>query len=233
MDKNRWIIFGVLCAGIIAGLVFVSSKDKVSVDAVDPFAVVTDHEINDRVFGNKDAKVTLWEYGDFQCPGCGAAYAKLKTISEQYKDSVRFVFRNFPLTSIHPHAYAASAAAEAAGQQGKYWEMHDKLYETRDTWNSLSAEQRQTKFEQYAKEIGLTIETYKADISSKAVGNKINFDRALGLKLGVDSTPTLYLNKTKISADITSDVMQGNGQKLSDAIEAAIKASGGTVPTAQ
>lgn len=231
MDRNRWLLFGGICVAIIAGLVYTSSKDKVSVDNVNPFAITTNSVINDRVFGNKDAKVTLWEYGDFQCPGCGAAHANLKSISEKYKNSMRFVFRNFPLTSAHPHAFAAAATAEAAGQQNKYWEMYDKLYETRESWSSMSAEQRQSAFEQYAKEIALDMDKFKADIASKPVADKINFDRALGLKLGVDSTPTLYLDTTKVSSDITSNVMQGDGKKLTDAIDKAIKDAGGTPPS--
>lgn len=222
MDRNRWMIFAAICVAVIGGLIFTSSKEKVSVDSVDAFTISTGRDINDNVFGNKDAKVTIWEYGDFQCPGCGAAHANVKAITEKYKDNVRFVFRNFPLTSIHPHAFAASAAAEAAGLQGKYWEMHNKIFEMRDSWRDMTAEKRQTAFEQYASELGLDSTKFKTDIASKAVADKINFDRALGLKIGVESTPTFYLNKTKLSADVTSDIMQGDGKKLTQALDEAL-----------
>lgn len=232
MDKTRWFIFAGICAAVIAGLILTSSKDKINVDNVDAFAVTTDKTINDHVFGNKDAKVTLWEYADFQCPGCGAAYPHVKSIKQRYRDSVRYVFRNFPLTSAHPHAFAASAAAEAAGIQGKYWEMNDRIFSNRDEWQNTNAEQRQTVFERYAGELGLDLAKFKTDIASKEVAAKINYDRSIGIKAGVDSTPTFYLNTTKISSDITGDLLQGNTKKLTDALDNAIRQTGGTPPQA-
>ena len=134
MTKKTWIIFAVICIGIIGGLVYMSNGNKIDVSDVDEWSIqaasAKSGDIADQVYGNKDAKVVIIEYGDYQCPGCASAQSALKTVSEKYKDTVAFVFRNFPLYSIHPNAFAAASFAEAAGLQGKYWEMHDKLYTT-------------------------------------------------------------------------------------------------------
>lgn len=233
MDRNRWFIFAGICVAIIAGLVYTSNNEKVSVDNVDAFKITTDREINDHVYGSKDAKVVIYEYADFQCPGCGGAYPNLKSIKETYKDSVTFVYRHFPLTTIHPHAFAAAATAEAAGLQGKFWEMHDLLFTTQDAWTSQSAEQRQKTFEDYARQLGLNIDQFNTDLTSDKVAAKIEYDRALGRKLTVESTPTIYVNKEKMNDDITKDVIQVKGEKLTVTLNELIKSTGGTVPTAQ
>src|SRR6478672_343329 len=131
MTRSRWIIFVLICVVTLGGLVLLSKKDTVNVDKEDPTKAVSEtaSSIGDHVYGNKAAKVVLIEYGDFQCPGCGGAFPQLKTIKETYKDQIAFIFRDFPLTTIHPNALAAATAAESAGLQGKFWEMHDMLYE--------------------------------------------------------------------------------------------------------
>jgi protein-disulfide isomerase len=232
MDRNRWFIFAGLCVAIVIGLVYMSSSSKVAVDEVNAFQITTDREINDQVYGNKDAKVVIYEYADFQCPGCGGAFPNLQRIKEQYKDSVAFVYRHFPLASAHPHAFAAAATAEAAGLQGKFWEMHDLIFQTQDTWSSQSAEERQKTFEGYAMQLGLNLEQYQADIVSEKVAAKVNFDRALGLKVGVDSTPTLFINSDKVNDEAVTDLIQQNGDKFVEQLNEAITKTGGTIPTA-
>lgn len=231
MDRNKWLIFLGLCVAIVAGLVVFSSKDKVNVDNTNAFTIIKDKEIPDQVFGNPNAKVVLYEYGDFQCPGCAGAYANLKQLKETYKDQMAFVFRSFPLTSAHPHAFAASASAEAAGLQGKFWEMHNVIYANQDQWKNLSPEARTKTFEQYAKDLGLDMTKFKTDVSSKKVSDKINFDRALGLKLGVDSTPSLFLDNKKVADDVINDLIQQSGSKLKSNIESLIKSTGGSLPS--
>lgn len=230
MDRNRWLIFGLLCVGAVAGLVFFSAKDKIDVSNVDATKIDATSAIADHVFGKADSKIIMIEYADFQCPGCTAAAPNLKPIYEAYKDHVAFVYRNFPLTSAHPHAFAAAATAEAAGLQGKYWEMHDLLFQNRDTWAPMTAEARNTTFEGYASQLGLSIDQFKSDLASKKVADKINTDRALGIKVGVDSTPTLYLNGRKVSDDAVKDLMQQKGDKLRDQLDAQITQDGGTPP---
>ncbi len=233
MTKSRWIIFIVICVAVLGGLVLLSKKDKVDVSGQDPFELVAGSEtsIGDHTFGNKDAKVTFTEYADFQCPACGASYPQIKTIRDTYKDSVRFVFRNFPLTTIHPNALAASTAAEAAALQGKFWEMHDKLYETQDDWSSIDAAKRTDVFAGYAKDIGLNVEQFKKDLTDSRVSEKISRDRALATRLNVDSTPTVYVGTEKADKAVINELVQEKGEQVMKKLDAALKAAGVTPPT--
>lgn len=229
MTKTRWIIFAVVCLLALGGLIVFTKKDKVNVDSLDPAQIITG-ENGDHVFGNKDAKVVLFEYGDFQCPGCGGAYPQLKTITEKYKNQVAFVFRNMPLTSIHPNALAGATAAEAASLQGKYWEMHDKLYETQNDWSSASAMTRTDIFIGYANDLGLNTDKFKADLSSKTVSDKISRDRAIANKLNVDSTPTIYVGDEKMGSDVITDVVQQKGDLLVKKLNEELKAANVALP---
>jgi len=222
MTRTRWIIFGLICILALAGIVFFNKKDSVDVSSTDPAKIITGAN-GDHVFGKADAKVVLFEYGDFQCPGCGGAYPQLKTITEKYKDKIAFVFRNFPLTSIHPNALAAATAAEAAALQGKYWEMHDKLYEAQDDWSGVSATNRGEVFLGYARDLGLNTDKFTTDMSSQTVADKIARDRALGGKLDVSSTPTLYINDQKLDSDTVTSVVQSNGDLLTKKLDELLK----------
>lgn len=201
MTSKTWIIFGTVVLALFGGIIYLSTnKQRIDVSQVDAMKPVSASKqsgnIGDHVYGNKDAKIVLIEYGDYQCPGCESAYQPLKNVTEKYKDHVAFVFRNFPLTSIHPNARAAAAAAEAAGLQGKYWEMHNLLYEDQAAWKDADTSNRGAIFEGYAKQLGLNVKQYSDDLKNKTdvITAKIDYDRALGGKVGVSSTPTLYLN---------------------------------------
>jgi protein-disulfide isomerase len=202
VSKKAWIIFAAVCVVVLAGLVYFSNRNKLDVSNVDGAKVLSasseSGNIADHVYGKADSKVVLVEYGDFQCPGCGAAYEPVKTITEKYKDKIAFVFRNFPLSSIHPNARAAAAAAESAGLQGKYWEMHDELYSNQNAWQSLDAEKRAAYFEDIAKKLELNVDTFKESLGKDTVLGKINFDLALGKAAGVSSTPSFYINGEKL-----------------------------------
>ena len=230
MDRNRWLIFAVICVGIVAGLVLLPGKNKIDVSSRDVFKVDTTSEIKDHVYGKADSTIMIYEFADYQCPGCTAAYPQIKAISDQYKDSVGFVYRNFPLTSGHAHAFAAAATAEAAGLQGKFREMHNELYSTRDTWAGMTADERNKAFEGYAAQLGLNLDQFRSDLASEKVANKVNTDRALGIKAGVDSTPTIFLNGTKLDKDTVNNVMKENGDALRDKLDELIKKAGGTPP---
>lgn len=229
MDRNRWIIFGVIVA-VVFGLLFLNKKSNdVSVEGQDPNKVninPKDGVIGDHIFGTDNKKVVLFEYGDYQCPGCGAAYPKLKAISEHYKDQLSFIFRNFPLTSIHPNALAAASAAEAAGLQDRFWEYHNKLYENQNDWSGSDITERADFFVKYAKEVGLkNIDKFKKDMETPKVSQKIKTDQALGRKAGVQATPTIILNGK------TLQTSQFNTQKdLENLIRDAIKESGQVLP---
>lgn len=228
MDKFKWIIFAVIAIGILATLVYLSLGSRLDVSTVDTNKIQTASEQNgniaDHVFGNADSSVILMEYGDFQCPGCGAAHPQLKAISEEYSDKIAFVFRNLPLTSIHPNAKAAAAAVEAAGLQGKYWEMHNLIFETQSEWSTLGSQDRVDKFKEYAESINLDIAKFVSDIDSPAIKQKIAFDLALFGKTGLEqSTPTFILNGEKVSAEVSNDAAQANGDMLRELIDSALE----------
>lgn len=229
MSKKAWIIFGIICAVVLAGLVFFSTRSRIDVSNIDPNALQPSSEasgnIADHVFGKVDSPVVLQEYGDFQCPGCESAYPTVKKLSEKYKDQLAFVFRNFPITSKHPNAKAAAAAAEAAGLQGKYWEMHDMLYEGQNDWQALSANERTDFFAKYADTLGLNVDTFKKDMTGDATSKKIGFDQAIGKKAGVDATPTFYLNGQRVADDVWQ-----SEQKFEEAIVNELKAHNITLP---
>jgi protein-disulfide isomerase len=204
MTNTRWAVFVCICLAIIGGLVISTRRDKVNVSTIDPNAILTTGSNADHVLGDKSSKIVLIEYGDYQCPSCQGTAASLKPIVEEYKDQIAFVFRHFPLTTIHPNALAAAATAEAAGLQGKFWEMHDLLYTERDSWSNISAEERTKLFSGYAKGLDLDVARFDSDITSEKVSAKINYDRALAKKLGIEGTPTIFLNGKKLDNNTIS-----------------------------
>lgn len=146
--------------------------------------------------GPSTAPAKLEEFGDFQCPPCGLFNPILQQMHKEFGDKLYITFREFPLTPAHQHALAAASAAEAAGLQGKYWEMHDRLYEHQKEWS----EQFDVRpiFEGYATDIGLDIEKYKRDLASEQVAQRIFLDGKRGHSLGVKGTPTVFLNGREV-----------------------------------
>jgi len=228
MNKVGWIIFGVVVVGLLGGLVAYSrlSNPSANVSSIDAnsIAAASDQngQIADHVIGNTDSKVILIEYGDFQCPSCGGAHPQIKEVTEEYKDEVLFIFRNFPLTTIHPNARAAAATVEAAGLQGKYWEMHDVVFENQGEWESLNGTERTDKFASYAVELGLNKDTFLKDIASTNVNQKISFDQAIGKKINVDSTPSFYLNGKALDNAVSSSIVQGSTTELKALLDEAL-----------
>lgn len=149
--------------------------------------------------GDANAPVTLIEYSDFQCPACGAYYPLIKQLHEDFGDSLKIVYRHYPLTQIHPYAQPAAAASEAAGKQGKFWEMHDKLFDNQRSWSNATVADVQETFEQYAEQLGLDVERFRADMDSREVADAIAADRAAGNRAGVRGTPTFVLQGKTIS----------------------------------
>src|SRR6185503_18417956 len=132
MDKVKWIVFAVIVVAIFGGIIFINKSNEKTYTG-DASKIITEG-IGDHIRGTDAQKVTLIEYGDFQCSGCGKMYPAVHDITDKYKDKVTFIFRNLPLTSLHPNALAAATAAEAAGKQGKFFEMHDMLYQAQASW---------------------------------------------------------------------------------------------------
>jgi protein-disulfide isomerase len=141
----------------------------------------------DHVRGPARAAVTLVEYGDFQCPFCGAAYYVLRNIEERFRRDLRFVYRHFPLTEVHPLAMLAAEASEAAAAQGRFWEMHGVLFENQS--NLLPED-----LVGYASELGLDINAFAADLDNHRHVPKIREDFMRGVRSGVNGTPCLFIN---------------------------------------
>lgn len=157
--------------------------------------------------------VVLVEFGDFQCPVCGVAYPEIKQLLQQYDGKVTFYFRNFPLLQ-HTNADAAALAAESAGAQGKFWEMHDKLYETQTAWSSLS--DPTDTFVGYAQDLGLDVAKFTTDLTNKQLEDVISQDYADGLVQGVQGTPTFFINGKRYQGQPT---FSGMHQKIDEILK--------------
>jgi protein-disulfide isomerase len=156
---------------------------------------------NDHAAGPADAPVTLTEFGDYQCPYCGETYPVIKRLQKVFGQKLRFVFRNFPLTQSHPFALVAAEVAEAAALQGKFWEMHDLLYENQE---QLSAE----VLLPWAKQIGLDIEQLEQALRQGEVAKRIKADRKSGITSGVNGTPSLFVNGLRYDGPRDFDTLQ-------------------------
>jgi protein-disulfide isomerase len=141
----------------------------------------------DHIQGRPDSPVTLVEYGDYECPYCGQAYTIIKKIQEGLRGQLRFVFRNFPLNQLHPHAQQAAEAAESAGAQRKFWNMHDILYENQQALDYYH-------LVEYASILELDIERFNNDLFSHTHASRIREDFISGVRSGVNGTPTFFIN---------------------------------------
>lgn len=213
MNKKSWIIFAIIVVAIVGGMIYISTQNRLNVSDINNDQLNTiigaesrNGDIADHEIGSKSPKVTIIEYADYQCPGCSAAAPKAKALAEKYKDHVRLIFRNFPIASSHPNARAAAAVAEAAGLQGKFWEMNKLLYTNQDVWKNANITDRDNIFKSYAEQLKLNIDQYKTDIASNKVKNKIDFDMALGRKHGVAATPTFYVNGKNTEMDSSGSI---------------------------
>jgi protein-disulfide isomerase len=157
--------------------------------------------------GGASARVTLEEFSDFQCPACGGLAPGLKRVMAEYGDRARLVFRNYPL-QMHRYAFIAARAAEAAGLQGKFWEMHDALYENQKEWSD-SMEPR-VQFDAYATRLGLDVQKFKADMERQELADRIRADMQRGNSLAVKGTPTIYLNGRELVPGqlVTEDILR-------------------------
>ncbi len=151
----------------------------------------------EHIKGNVDANVTLAKHGDFQCPHCAAVYPVINELLDEMGDVVRFEYKHLPLAQIHPHAISAAQAAEAAGQQGKFFEFHDLLYDNQGTW-SRSASPK-SAFVSYAQELDLNIPDFKRHSRSTMLRNKITKEMNEALRKGFTGTPTLTINGEKVN----------------------------------
>jgi protein-disulfide isomerase len=182
---------------LLGGVFIFSSKDS-SNKSSSSNAGPTNH-----VEGSASSGVKLVEYGDYECPFCGQYYPLVKQVAEQYKGKIQFQFRNLPLTQIHKNAFASARAAEAASLQGKFWQMHDALYENQDPNGAsgwvASSDPLDSYFVGFAKQIGLNVAQFKTDYASSQVNSSINADLAAFKKTGAEeATPAFFLDGKQI-----------------------------------
>ncbi len=185
------VIFGL--GAIVFTMAFIGGNSE------DSAGQVLADRINseDNVRGNLQSTIVLTEYSDFQCPACSTYQPMLKQLFNEYGDKIQVVFRHFPLDSIHPKARIAAQAAQAAAQQGKFWEMHDRLFDNQSEWSGAS--DPIDDFLEYADSLNLDINQFMDDLDSNPVKDKINNDYQSGIEAGVSGTPSFYINGIKIN----------------------------------
>ncbi len=159
---------------------------------------IADH---DHIQGNATARVTLVEYGDYQCPYCKRAHPIVQAVQRTLGDRLRFVFRNFPLRELHQFAEGAAEAAEAAGAQGKFWEMHDVLFETEDDLAPAS-------LTRYAESVGLDVERWAHDVNRRAFRPHVERDLESGARSGVHSTPTFFIDGVRHEGSYDQEILE-------------------------
>jgi len=162
----------------------------------------------DHVQGSADAHSTLVEYGDYECPHCGRAHPIVKRVQKHFGKKLRFVFRNFPLAEMHPHAESAAETAEFAGAHGKFWEMHDALFENQEQLGGAF-------YLKLAQELGLSPQELRAAVENREYLARVKSDFTGGVRSGVNGTPTFFINGKRHDASIEYD-------DLVEAIQAAL-----------
>jgi protein-disulfide isomerase len=201
---KRYLPFVLIAVVLVAVLgvtaMLVRSSRRQNANPADPTASAPQGAVPPHIRGNPDAKVTVEEFGDFQCPSCGQFYPDLKKTEEEFGQRIRVVFREFPLQPPHQHALLAAHAAEAAGLQNHFWEMHDKLYETQSAWSD--AKDPKAIFIDYAGQMGLDVNRFTRDLDGDQVAQRITEDGIRGHALGVHGTPTLFINGHEIKFEL-------------------------------
>jgi protein-disulfide isomerase len=185
-------------AGIVVFVAIMAWIGNAQDHANDPQALTVPVSDQDWSKGGIAAPVTIVEYSDFQCPACGAYYPVMKQLSAAFGDQIKIVYRNFPLTQLHPNAQLAAQAAEAAGIQGKFFDMHDVLFESQKEWSELS-DPTET-FVSYATALGLNVDQFRSDLTSSTVRAAVAEDVRSGMSANVSGTPTFFLNGVEIDS---------------------------------
>lgn len=190
MDQDSWfgnVIIGIIVISVIGAIVWglqtSDNQDKnVNIEITE----------EDNIKGSSDAKVTIVEYSDFQCPACKSYEPIINEVIDSYQDKIKFVYRHFPLKSIHPNAESAAIAAESAKIQDKFWEMKEILFDKQSEW--VNENDPKDLFIKYAEEIDLDKEKFEQDLENKTVISKVNSDYNSGIAIGLNSTPTFIVN---------------------------------------
>ncbi len=214
MFKDKWLVIGIIATLVlIVGGVFLMTRGnagtsqtagkEISSDILVPNGVSETSGIENEnyISATSSAKVTLVEFGDYECPACVEYNSLVKRLLTDFSGRINYVFRNFPLTQ-HKNAMISSQAAEAAGLQGKFWQMHNKLFESVSEWSTSS--DARSIFVGYAQALGLDVDKFKTDVESPAVKERVQRDTNDGNLIKLSETPTFYLNGLKIN-DLTGN----------------------------
>lgn len=210
MTQEAKIITGisVVSGVILLGAVFFLSNGSVTQPAVPPVANQQELLVRDTSIKSTDkkTKVTIVEFADFQCPACANLYPMIEKLRAEYTDTVTIVFRYFPLTSIHKNAEISAEAAAAANKQGKFWEMSKLLYSNQAKWEGEVDPMPQ--FIAYAKEIALDTVQFEKDVRDRVYKSMILADQNDGITLGINGTPTFFVNGERLSGVPTYEVFK-------------------------
>ena len=223
MKKLPVLIIVVVLVAAVAGGVFLmqkpsggsSSQPPSTQGASSPSRSAADDAPPAHVRGRQGAPVMIEEFADFQCPTCGAMHTVVKQLVEKYPNQVGVAFRNFPLREMHKHAAEAARAAEAAALQGKFWEMHDMLYEKQNEWKD--PDDARTLFVGYARALGLDTQRFTNDMDSSVVAMRVLADERRGDALNVHATPTFFINGRELQFEQSNTL-----DKLSAAVDAEL-----------
>lgn len=207
-DTIKWIAIAVACALFLVlflgTIIIAKNKNKIDPSKVAQFAPGGHEKMVKPAEGDATPSadparevVTLIEYADIQCPACRAYQPLVSQLLAAFPGQLKLIFKNFPITSIHPNAMEAAIAAEAVGRQGKYFEFVDMLYEKQDEWAGLPNPQE--KFEQYVKALKLNVDQFKKDQEDPAIVKKINDEKDEGTRNGVSGTPSFFVNGKRIN----------------------------------
>ena len=237
MSDKRFMILVFGLIAVFAGAIFLfGNSDEGSQSFIgDPLEIQTgepQYETNedgeeiqlpvqqaDHTKGAGAKNITLIEYGDFECPACFGIYPELAQVEAAYGDDITIVFRHYPLAT-HLNALAAHRASEAAANQGKFWEMHDLLFENQPSWSQQTSGTNTSEatalFEGYAEQLGLDMDQFRTDVESQAVLDRINNHKDSGLQLGVSATPTIYLNGEEVNYRTYAEFAAAIDQLIAD-----------------
>lgn len=197
--KNVPLLIGtlLLTVAIVIGMAMLFSQPEEVVIVDSSIVVKEDRPVKG---ATESAKVTIVEFSDFQCPTCRVYAPMVEEVVAKYSNDVRFIYRHFPLNTIHPNAQKAAQAAEAARTFDKFWEMHDLLFAEQVVWANLSAADFDKKLEEYAEKLQIDKSEFQMRMESNEVKEVVTTDYADGVRAGVDGTPTFFINGKSVSA---------------------------------
>ena len=211
MNKGTAIVGFFLCflagMGLMWGIdrskgVAISAEGGTEAGSLDHSASPIPVTSKDPSWGNADAPVTIVEISDFQCPFCSRVEPTLKQVEKEYPGKVKIAWKHQPLVSIHPQAMPAALAAEAAREQGKFWQMHDKLFENQGALSSAP-------YERYARELGLDVQRFKSAYDSGKYRSRVEEDQRLAARLGIGGTPTMVVNGERVVGAVPFEQLKG------------------------